>query len=172
MLAYGRIEEQDATLIVANLGTTLVTNCMISGSVSTLEEGVYSATDLYTGLDGGTVTVTTSGAFSNWLVDSLKANETRIFRLALLPTGVKPLKEILSLKIYPNPATTEIHIALEQPSSSGQIRVMDLTGKVINELSFIGEHCRLDTRNWKTGSYFLEVKTEKGLAVRRVVVGM
>lgn len=172
VLGYGRIHEQEATFVVANLGATPVNNCTISAGVSTLAEGTYSAIDIYTGLEGGTVSVSATGNFSNWLVDSLKANETRIFKLSIQTAVSKPMQESLSLLVYPNPANQAIQIALDQPTNKGQVRILDLTGRLNKEVSFKGSSLTIDSRNWKPGSYFLEVKTEKGVGVRRIVVGL
>lgn len=169
VLSYGRIHNGEAFLVVSNLGSAQVNNCQVSAGVSTLPAGTWTATNLLTGTDVGTLTTLDNGSFANWLVDSLKGNETRIFRLNQT-TKVWNELDNMGINLFPNPAQSVLNLEIYEAISGGQIRVFDLTGKDLLKFPFIGSRFQMDTKSWTSGSYFLEICTEKGKMVKRVVI--
>lgn len=76
----------------------------------------------------------------------------------------------LGLTIWPNPATDEIHLRLAD-SGSGSIQVFDAPGRLVEIHTFTNtDVMRLDTESWFAGAYMLHVRTERGMAIRKVVV--
>ncbi|MBS7332521.1 MAG: T9SS type A sorting domain-containing protein [Weeksellaceae bacterium] len=65
-----------------------------------------------------------------------------------------------ALKAYPNPATTEINIALEGSNVSG-VEITDVTGRVVSSQSVKGN--KVNVANLSKGVYFLRVKDDKGV---------
>lgn len=69
------------------------------------------------------------------------------------------------LKIYPNPATDVVHIQSTQKIK--QIQVLDLSGKVL--LIVNSGDSFLDISHLSNGIYLLQLKTESGTVVRKLV---
>jgi hypothetical protein len=80
-------------------------------------------------------------------------------------------KETGNISIYPNPTNGEIRISSDN-SNIQNIILRDVTGKTLVELSksyLAKEIIAIDMKNFARGIYFLEVKTENGKMVKRVV---
>lgn len=76
----------------------------------------------------------------------------------------------LDLAVWPNPATDEIHLRLAD-AGNGALQVFDATGRLVASRVFTGtDSLYLDTSGWPTGAYLLHIRTEQGVAVRKVVV--
>ena len=71
----------------------------------------------------------------------------------------------LSVSVYPNPATTIIHINGE----NGTIALFDNSGRIVWE----GQHndfTTIDVQNLPNGLYFLHLKSKKGVATEKVIL--
>jgi hypothetical protein len=55
--------------------------------------------------------------------------------------------------VFPNPASSQVTFMLPQEQQASQLRIMDITGKLITELPASGETV-LDVSAWKSGVYF------------------
>ncbi len=91
--------------------------------------------------------------------------------------GIKDFRQQLSLSIYPNPASKTATIKYELPFQSRHfsISLNDLTGKKImaldNVQSSVGKHAlNLSLANLARGSYFVEVASDWGKVVERLIV--
>ena len=71
-----------------------------------------------------------------------------------------------SIKIFPVPAKD--HLTLQSPLSLSEIILTDASGKTIR--SFKPDCHSIPLENIKTGAYFLKIKTEKGVIIKRFVV--
>jgi hypothetical protein len=60
-----------------------------------------------------------------------------------------------SLKIYPNPASGSVFIILPSSAETADIRLMDLTGKVVLEKNEVSGSLNMDLQNVSKGIYFL-----------------
>ena len=72
--------------------------------------------------------------------------------------------------IFPNPATSEFQIShIFQPND--EINITDVPGKTIFTKKFtaLAVNYKLQTTGWPQGIYFVEVISEKGKAVRKMV---
>jgi large repetitive protein len=79
------------------------------------------------------------------------------------------------ITVFPIPASDEISISIhEEFSSTVNIRLYDITGKLIIEKSvgnyIAGEGINLDTKNCSAGSYMLKVQTESGSYMEKVII--
>jgi hypothetical protein len=64
------------------------------------------------------------------------------------------------LAVYPNPATTEVNIALEG-AKIAQVDVADVTGRVVSSQAV--KNGKVNVSNLSSGVYFLRVKDDKGV---------
>jgi hypothetical protein len=79
--------------------------------------------------------------------------------------SINEVANIVNTRIFPNPANQTLTIESPQPST---ITLLNLQGQQIKTLATTGT-TTLDISNLARGMYFLEVKTEKGVAVRKFI---
>ena len=171
--AFGRVYRHEAILTIANLAAAAQATAGLTVGVSSLPAGTYYVTDLYTGQEGGTVAVDANGGFANWspTLPALAGNQTWVLRLSATPAAVAQAENPLGLTVYPNPASTQLRIELEQPVTGiGQIAVYDLQGRLLDTMPFSGKGRSLITAAWPTGSYFVRVQADKAVTVQHVVI--
>ena len=75
------------------------------------------------------------------------------------------------LSIYPNPATSEITIALPK-SMNAEIRIFDITGKLLlyKANSVIDKNHTVDVSTLSSGVYFVRLNTPEGMAAKKLVI--
>jgi alpha-amylase len=173
LLSYARVYEQEASVVVANLSASSAGNPAVALAVSSLAPGTYQATELYSGQAAGQVTVNAQGGFSGWAptLTPLGANQTWV--LQLKSTSATPVKAAanLALSLYPNPTSSQVRVELAQaPTAKAQLKVYDLTGRLLQTVPFAGTTHTLDTHAWANGTYFVQVQTGKSSSVQRLVV--
>lgn len=90
VLSYVRIIESEAVIVLSNFGTQS-SNAPVSLATSSLQAGNYDVTELMTGEAMGTVTINSSGGFSNWQSPGsfLSFRETWLLRLSAKPIEVE-----------------------------------------------------------------------------------
>jgi hypothetical protein len=79
---------------------------------------------------------------------------------SLLQTGLSDLsKSFESVKVYPNPATTELNI---MPVSFGKnevtLTVFDLQGRILQQRT-VSEHTTLSVNDWPAGVYMIYLQS-------------
>ena len=78
-----------------------------------------------------------------------------------------PLDVSTEVKIYPNPASEEVHITSNVPIVS--VRIMDMTGKVYRTIDGRDEfHLKSDIRELEPAIYLINVQTEGTIISRRL----
>ncbi len=70
-----------------------------------------------------------------------------------------------SLRIFPNPASSVLNIEYE--GTIKQLRIFDITGKLVYSRKNDNNQARIDVGELKQGMYVLQVITEKGIAAQR-----
>jgi len=174
LLAYARVYNQEAVLVVSNLGSAAVNNPALSLQVSTLPAGSYRATDLYSGQAAGTLTINAQGGFTGWTstLPTLAANQTWVLKLvSTTASSAASAQPALALALYPNPASSEARLVLSQASAApSQLTAYDLTGRVVHTATLSGSSHTLDTSNWAAGTYFVRVRNGNASVVQRLVV--
>lgn len=172
VLAYGRVYQQEAVLVAANLGSSASATPALSLAVSTLAAGTYTATDLYTGQAAGSVMVDAQGGFSSWTptLPALAANQTWVLRLQASTLAAAPAAPALAFALYPNPTTGAARLELPAGAASGTAQVLDLTGRLVRSASFTGRTYSLETAGLAPGTYFVRVQAGAATAVQRLVV--
>jgi len=148
---------------VPSLGT------MVSG------QGTRSITVSYpTGVVDGVVTVK---ALSNCGVSNIR---TLIIKLAPCPSGlvatntkgfIKNVRYSMDLKVFPNPTISSfsLHVYDNVSSSVINVRVLDVQGRLMKNISINPNETILLGSDFKPGVYMLEVKQGEEKKVVRVV---
>ena len=78
-------------------------------------------------------------------------------------TSIKRVKNN-NILVYPNPVNNKIHIETDEKIE--QVIILDVSGKVIIKTTkFV-----IDLSNQKAGTYFLQIKTDKGLVTKTIIV--
>lgn len=79
---------------------------------------------------------------------------------ATLPaiSGISEIKK-LDLRVYPNPATDMISVSLSDKSTIKTVRILDITGKILNELT-PNESLSFDVSMLSRGMYFLQINKD------------
>ena len=73
------------------------------------------------------------------------------------------------IAVFPNPASDELHIRLEDLQGE-QLEVFNSLGQQISAQQISSKNLRLDVSKWEPGVYWLRIHTTEGLAWKRVVV--
>ncbi len=80
-------------------------------------------------------------------------------------------RENLVKSIYPNPAENWVQIDFQTTLKDVKVSVSNMAGILYSNQSFlIGNSVRLNLENLADGIYFIQIETEDGMAVRKLVV--
>ncbi len=77
-------------------------------------------------------------------------------------TGIEEIKAFGGVSVYPNPASSNVIVKSEELRvKSGELRVVDVFGRVINTEVLTKASTEIDVNKWSAGVYFYEVKGEQ-----------
>ena len=82
------------------------------------------------------------------------------------PTGIKEDFKDVYLMMYPNPATDNLTI---QTTEQGIIEILNIEGQLMESIAVNGNKTNINVSTLPDGVYFVEMKTEKGIAVKKFV---
>lgn len=77
----------------------------------------------------------------------------------------EPYRELLLVKLYPNPASDLLFVDIENSKDSNiQISIYDISGKLISKETYVAlnNHIGINTQHWQTGSYLLQLSNSNG----------
>ncbi|MGD0711488.1 MAG: T9SS type A sorting domain-containing protein [Bacteroidales bacterium] len=134
--------------------------------------------------DGSTCTAWNTG-LTDTIITSLAINKTtifagsidgRIWKRPLSPLGIEEINNNENnISVYPNPATDNLTIESPQEevgSGSRQevvIEISNIQGQLIKTLTATGNKTNIDVSEWPSGMYIVEVRTEKGVEVKKFI---
>src|SRR5690554_162310 len=101
-----------------------------------------------------------------------KYDNIKITALNAVPPYVLNAENFLAQKfnLYPNPATNIVNITNNENMAVQQIMVYDVAGKQLSTQTFNNEtEIQLNVENLVSGTYMLHIKTNEGVAVKKVV---
>ncbi len=98
---------------------------------------------------------------------SFGASESQNF--CLNPVSVNEL-EAASFRLYPNPSNGSFRIELDQPATRSEIRILNLQGQLVLQRNLQGEQLLHLSPSLSSGIYFVEVSTEAGKTVQKLVI--
>lgn len=84
------------------------------------------------------------------------------------PTSVQDQRSDFDLAVYPNPFSDRIQLNWEE-TDRGQARILGVDGALMAEFVLTQGQNELSLSHLPTGTYFLQVLTESGWDVRRIV---
>jgi len=102
----------------------------------------------------------------------VKYDNIKLTALRSVPSYILSANEIVSAKfnMYPNPATNVVNITNSENMLVEQVTIYDITGKQLNTQTFNNEaQIQLNVENLVSGIYILQIKTNAGLAVKKLV---
>ncbi|MBU2950943.1 T9SS type A sorting domain-containing protein [Tamlana agarivorans] len=109
------------------------------------------------------LTVTLDGSDSWDTVDS-------VIKLTSSTLSTNNQKEVKEFTIYPNPTSDKIHIRSNQNGSSdGTVEIINLQGKLVNNMPLKSFPMVLNTSELKEGFYVLKIKTESGTSIHKII---
>jgi Zn-dependent metalloprotease len=118
-----------------------------------------------TSLSGGTYTVLVTDANGC----STTANVT-----VAVYTSITDVKEITSLSIYPNPASSNLTVALSlEKASDISIEIRDILGRIVTTRRFSNEteiRSSIDVSSWAAAVYTVQIKTANNLITKEVTI--
>jgi len=122
-------------------------------------------TSTVSGLAQGVYTVTITNA--NNCIHTLTVNICNT-------TGINQVAANNMLTLYPNPANGTITLGLQSglAKKNYEVRILDLLGKEIKNLNndAVNGSMQIDISDLSVGVYFVTVKTEEGLLIKRFIV--
>ena len=75
--------------------------------------------------------------------------------------------EVLSFKIYPNPAKD--FLVVETDNNLSNIKLIDVMGKILLNQSFT-KTTRIETKSFKDGVYFLKIENGKNVVIKKIII--
>ncbi|MGD0712071.1 MAG: T9SS type A sorting domain-containing protein [Bacteroidales bacterium] len=116
------------------------------------------------------LTVTDSVGCTNEYCDSsyLSKSPNSIISVTVVhgTNGIKENKLLNQIKVYPNPAFNNLTIETPQ---LGVIEITNIQGQLINTYTATGNKTIIDVSAFPCGVYVVEVRTEKGVEVRKFI---
>jgi hypothetical protein len=108
---------------------------------------------------------TTGGFVDTTKIDILNANTVRMGHM----TAINEISnsQIPEINIFPNPATNNITIETPQNST---IEITNIQGQLIKTLAANNEKTIIDVSALPSGVYVVEVKTDRGVAVKKFII--
>jgi hypothetical protein len=85
-----------------------------------------------------------------------------------VPAGIVEASQ--SFKVYPNPASDLVAIKGTNGSTFTSVQAFDITGRVVYASDATGNSLSIDVSNWNNGIYLVQIATENGIQVKRIVV--
>jgi hypothetical protein len=67
------------------------------------------------------------------------------------------------LRLYPNPATDLVRIALNTAEEAGTVSVLDVHGRVVLQQAFRGAQAEMDVSGLSSGAYVVQLRTERSV---------
>lgn len=84
--------------------------------------------------------------------------------------GINPINDLITA-VYPNPSRDGVFTVRGEPGLESQIRVLDLSGREIKKVSSSSTGQTTIDLEDSRGVYILQIETNQGLAVHKLVVG-
>ncbi len=176
ILSYARILEEEAVVMVANMGFNSFSNTTFNIPVSSLPAGEYRITEIRSDTDMGTLSVNATGGIENWVIGNavLDAWENWVFRLAPeTPSGTTlPTASVIEAQVFPNPAVERATVRLygNPGGIPVHLSVLRPDGQILESATFLGELHDLDLSGYPSGLYFVRLQQGGRTRVLKLIV--
>lgn len=94
-------------------------------------------------------------------------NNISVYKLGT--TGVESIKQYESVSIYPNPARDNVYLKFTQ-NTNASIRIMDISGRIINEEQMSGNSKSINVSNLQNGIYYILIDNDKKQPIRKMII--
>lgn len=85
--------------------------------------------------------------------------------------GFDPIANAVSMKLQPNPATSNVHVTLSGVSGMVNMALIDMSGRVITTSQFNAENgANINVSNLAKGAYFVRITNDKFSKVEKLIV--
>ncbi|MEW6772433.1 MAG: T9SS type A sorting domain-containing protein [Bacteroidota bacterium] len=154
----------DATQPSCNNGSATITVSGGTTPYSYVWSGSTSTINVATGLNGSGGSGTTHTVT---IIDSNGCSVYQTFTISCV-TGVESMMNAGIMNVYPNPNNGVFTITTID-NTTKNIRILDVTGRMIKEISTNDKDVNINIENFSRGIYLLEIRTDKGIAKFNVV---
>jgi hypothetical protein len=147
--------------------TTTTTDLTIEANAAGLTYQWLDCNDNDAVINGETsqsFTATSNGNYSVIVTDGVCADTSEC--VAINTIGVE--KEELSLSLYPNPVQNKLNI-VSKGAAIVEVKVISVTGQEVSSVQSNKNELNINTAEWTSGVYFVEVKTELGSKIVKVI---
>jgi Zn-dependent metalloprotease len=192
---FGNVLVSRSVYMQAGSGRVNVNINLIPSTTAVYELGVADSMDMYRNTGGATYPYSDAGGlvtivgnnigtnnttgyyyyFYDWIVEAPDCISARTMAVATVdPLGISDLSASFSASVYPNPASTQLHVNVsDEKASSVSVFVRDMLGRVITTRAF--DHAKdvrstIDVSAWAAGVYTVEIKTDLHSVSREVVI--
>ncbi len=83
----------------------------------------------------------------------------------------EPSEQVIKLDLFPNPTHSRAQVRVQQPITVSSAVLFDVFGKMVWQKADPGASFEIETDVLPVGVYLLQVQTDQGRAVRKLVVG-
>ncbi len=103
-------------------------------------------------------------------IEDIQAAHT--FRCSFkIKVGIDPVAAGVSMKLQPNPATSNVNVSLKGVSGNVNMSLIDMSGRVITTSSFNAENgTNINVSNLAKGAYFVRITNDKFSKVEKLIV--
>ena len=110
----------------------------------------------------------TSQAWIDTVMSFIVPRMATVLQAEGVPAGI--VEAAQSFKVYPNPASDLVSIKGTNGSSFNRVQAFDITGRVVYASDASGSSLSIDVSNWNNGIYLVQIATDSGVQVKRIVV--
>lgn len=83
--------------------------------------------------------------------------------------SIEDVSAVKNLKLHPNPFKDELHLSSDNHTIK-EVSIIDITGKLIKTITNISATTyQLDASYLTTGNYLIQIKTDEGVEVHKVI---
>ncbi len=176
---YGEATQDFIDVVnVIDLPTVTFTGAQADNVVNFTSVGSNISTYLWEFDDGTTSTeenpshtFETNGMFEVKLTVSNQCGEYFITETYIINSNSVTEAELANVKIFPNPAQTNLNIQLTNSESDIiQMNVLDINGKLIKSAEFNTSTYNLDVSNLTAGTYLVRLRSEEASYFKKIAV--
>jgi len=110
----------------------------------------------------------TSIAWMDTVMSFIVPRMATVLQAEGVPAGI--VETTQTFKVYPNPASDVVAIKGTNGSTFTSVQAFDITGRVVYASDATGNSLSIDVSNWNNGIYLVQIATENGVQVKRIVV--
>lgn len=152
ILALNPVPVVDLGADILNTGGDTITLAPLSGS--------YSSYNWNTSASTASIDVTQTGTYWLEVTNDAGCVGADTIYVEVWPTGVEE-HGATAIKLYPNPASSDLMIEVPQEMSDFELTILDIRGSVIFRQQYVqGGNQRIDVSQWAAGVYTVSVSRD------------